>query len=276
MMSSNLNAFADPNKLLPFNTKVVANIRTEDNDPVYSKMYPFPMGASDIVSKEIKDLLKNGIIRPSSSPYNNPIWVVGKKGTDESGSPNKRLVVDFRKLNSKTIADKYPMPSISMILSNLGKASYFTTLDLKSGYHQINLAGSDREKTSFSINSEKYEFCRLPFGLKNASSIFQRAIDDVLRERIGHSCYVYEDDVIVFSKTKEEHVFHVGEVLNRLHDANMRVSRQKSQFFMESVEFLGFVVSNEGIRTSLDKVRAIKEFKKPSNVYELRSLLLRV
>ncbi|KAH8278129.1 hypothetical protein KR026_002835, partial [Drosophila bipectinata] len=152
MMSSNLDAFADPDKLLPFNTKVVAYIRTEDNEPVYSKMYPFPMGAADFVNNEIKDLLKNGIIRPSRSPYNNPIWVVGKKGTDVSGSPNKRLVIDFKKLNSKTIADKYPMPSISMILSNLGKANYFTTLDLKSGYHQINLAEGDREKTTFSVN----------------------------------------------------------------------------------------------------------------------------
>ncbi|KAH8339716.1 hypothetical protein KR074_004260, partial [Drosophila pseudoananassae] len=165
MMSSNLDAFANPDKLLPFNTKVVAYIRTEDNEPVYSKMYPFPMGAADFVNNEIKDLLKNGIIRPSRSPYNNPIWVVGKKGTDVSGSPNKRLVIDFRKLNSKTIADKYTMPSISMILSNLGKASYFTTLDLKSGYHQIDLAEGDREKTSFSVNSGKYEIFIL-FGSK--------------------------------------------------------------------------------------------------------------
>ncbi|KAH8265090.1 hypothetical protein KR044_003971, partial [Drosophila immigrans] len=122
MMFENLNAFADPDKLLPFNTKVVAYIRTEDNESVYSKIYPFPMGVADFVNREIKDLLKNGIIRP---PY------------------------------------KYPMPSISMILSNLGKASYFTTLDFKSGYHQINLAECDRERTSFSVNSGKYEFCRI-------------------------------------------------------------------------------------------------------------------
>ncbi|KAH8252073.1 hypothetical protein KR032_002658, partial [Drosophila birchii] len=198
MMSSNLNVFADPNKRLPFNTKVVACIRTENDEPVYSKMYPFPMGAADFVNKEIKDLLRNGIIRPSNSPYNNfyalstrhlslntnnnPIWVVGKKGTDASGSPNKRLVVDFRKLNSKTIADKYPMPSISMILSNLGKASYFTTLDLKSGYHQINLAEGDREKTSFSVKSGKYEFCRMfiMFGSKTRHLINFTSREDLL------------------------------------------------------------------------------------------------
>ncbi|KAH8339524.1 hypothetical protein KR059_007851, partial [Drosophila kikkawai] len=121
MMSKN----SSPNKKLPFNTNVVATIRTEDNEPVYSKLYPFPMGASDFVNREIKDILKNGIIRPSRSPYNNPIWVVGKKGIDNSGSPNKRLVVDFRKLSLKTVADRYPMPSISMILAKLGRAKFF-------------------------------------------------------------------------------------------------------------------------------------------------------
>ncbi len=202
MMTKHLKAFADPSKLLPFNSNVVATIRTEDNEPVYSKMYPFPMGAADFVNQKIKDLLKNGIIRPSRSPYNNPIWVVGKKGTDLSDAPNKRLVVDFRKFNFKTVADKYPMPSINMILSNLGKAKYFTTLDLKSGYHQIELAECDREKTSFSVNGGKYEFYRLPFGLRNASSIFQRAIDDVLWDMIGKTCYVYVNDGIVFSENE--------------------------------------------------------------------------
>ncbi|KAH8280173.1 hypothetical protein KR054_007456 [Drosophila jambulina] len=107
---------------------------------------------ADFVNNEIKELLQNGIIRPSRSPYNSPTWVVDKKGTDDNGSKKKRLVIDFRKLNERTIADRYPMPSISMILANFGKAKFFTTLDLKSGYHQIYLAEKDREKTSFSVN----------------------------------------------------------------------------------------------------------------------------
>jgi len=107
--------------------------------------------------------------------------VVDKKGVDESVNRKMRLVLDFRKLNERTIPYRYPMPNISMILGNLDKARYFTTLDLKSGYHQITLAERDREKTSFSVNGGKYEFHRLPFGLKNAASIFQRTIDDILR-----------------------------------------------------------------------------------------------
>jgi len=120
-------------------------------------------------------------------PYNNPIWVVDKKGTEEAGNRNKRLVIDFCKLNERTITDKHPMPNISMILSNLGNAHYFSTLDLKSGYHQFVLA------------ERKYEFKRLPFGLRNAASIFQRTIDDILREQIGKLCYVYVD-LIIFSQ----------------------------------------------------------------------------
>lgn len=116
------------------------------------------MGVADFVNNEIRELLKNGIIRPSRSPYNNPIWVVDKKGKDEHGNIKKRLVIDFRKLNQKTIDDKYPIPDVTVILSNLGKARYFTTLDLKSGFHQISLAEQDREKTAFSVGNGKYEF----------------------------------------------------------------------------------------------------------------------
>jgi len=129
------------------------------------------MGVSEFVNAEVKHLLANGIIKPSKSPYNNPVWVVDKKGVNQSGHKLKRMVIDFRKLNQKTTDDNYPIPSISTILSNMGEAQYFTTLDLKSGFHQIELAERDREKTAFSVNNGKYEFCRLPFGLKNAPSI---------------------------------------------------------------------------------------------------------
>lgn len=182
------------------------------------------MGAADFVNNEVKELLHNGIIRPSRSPYNNPVWVVDKKGKDEYGNSKKRLVIDFRKLNSITIDDKYPIPQIPVILSNLGKARFFTTLDLKSGFHQITLSEQDREKTAFSVGNGKYEFCRLPFGLKNAPSIFQRAIDDVLREQIGKSCYVYVDDVIIFSETEEDHVKHIEWVLGQYENFSGKIT----------------------------------------------------
>jgi len=158
-----------------------------------------------------------------------------------------------------------------MILANLGKAKFFTTLDLKSGYHQIYLAEHDREKTSFSVNGGKYDFCCLPSGLRNASSIFQRALDDVLREQIGKICYVYIDDVIIFSE--KDHVRHIDTVLKCLIDANMRVSQEKTRFFKESVEYLGFIVSQDGTKSDPKKVRAIQEYPEPDSVYKVRSFL---
>lgn len=265
--------FANPNESLPYNTNIIATIRTNSDDPVYSKLYPYPMGVADFVNTEIKDLLKNGVIRPSRSPYNNPIWVVDKKGKDEHGNMKKRLVIDFRKLNNITVDDKYPIPEVTVILSNLGKARFFTTLDLKSGFHQISLSERDREKTAFSVGNGKYEFCRLPFGLKNAPSIFQRAIDDVLREQIGKTCYVYVDDVIIFSENEEDHIKHISWVLERLFEANMRVSREKSHFFKESVEYLGFIVSRGGIKTSPEKVEAIRNYEQPTTLFNVRSFL---
>ena len=266
-------AFADPNEALPYNSDVQATIRTTDQEPVYSRSYPYPLALSGFVNKEVADLLSNGIIRPSKSPYNNPIWVVNKKGLDENGQQKRRLVIDFRKLNSKTISDRYPIPNISTILSNLGSAKYFTTLDLKSGFHQVQLSEKDREKTAFSVNNGKYEFCRLPFGLKNAPSIFQRTIDDVLREHIGKNAYVYIDDIIIYSPTKEQHLKDIDEVLQKLHDANMRVSLEKSKFLKNSVEFLGFVVSEKGIKTCPNKIKDILNYKIPKTLRGLRSFL---
>lgn len=156
----------------------------------------------------------------------------------------------------KTIDDKYPIPDIKMILSNLGKGKVFSTIDLKSGFHQILMAETDREKTAFSVSNGKYEFCRLPFGLKNAPSIFQRCIDDVLRPFIGVFLYVYMDYVIIFSDNHEDHLQHLQLVFESLYNANMRISIEKSKYFKSSVEFLGFVLSEKGIATCPNKVEA--------------------
>lgn len=153
-------------------------------------------------------------------------------------------------------------------MANLGKAKFFTALDLKSGYHQIILAERDREKTAFSVNGGKYEFCRLPFGLKSAASIFQRTIDDVLRELIGMSCYVY-----VFSENEKDHVKYVDWVLKRFLNANMRVAHEKSQFFKDSVEYLDFVVTKDRAKSDPEKMKAIREYPEPTKVFGVRSFM---
>lgn len=266
------NLFTEPNDKLTYTTKVVGEIRTNTDTPVYTRAYPYPMSLKSEVEAQIKKMLDDGIIRPSRSPYNSPVWVVAKK-PDSQGNKQYRIVIDYRKLNSVTISDRYPIPQINEVLSQLGKNQYFSVLDLKSGFHQIPLKESDIEKTAFSINNGKYEFTRLPFGLKNSPPIFQRALDDILRRHIGEICYVYIDDIVVFSKSQQEHIIHLNQIFKTLDDANMKVQLDKCHFFRNSVEFLGFIISSEGIMTNPAKVEAIAKLPYPENIKQLRSFL---
>jgi len=177
------------------------------------------MSLKDEVNKQVSELLNDGIIRPSRSPYNSPVWIVPKKA-DASGVKKYRMVIDYRKLNLVTIADKYPIPEINEVLAQLGNNKVFSVLDLKSGFHQIPLKMSDIEKTAFSVNNGKYEFTRLPFGLKNAPAIFQRALDDILHEHIGKICFIYIDDIIIFSKDDESHFKNLDIIFRTLQEAN--------------------------------------------------------
>lgn len=272
LISTYPRLFDDPNNKLSCTTVVKGEIRTTTDSPVYSKFYPYPIALKEEVENQIEDLLQNGIIRRSRSPYNSPVWIVPKK-TDASGKKKFRLVIDYRKLNSITVADRYPIPEINDVLSNLGKNNWFTVIDLKSGFHQIPLKESDMEKTAFSINHGKYEFTRLPFGLKNAPSIFQRALDDILRDYIGKICYVYIDDIIIFSQDEATHVENISKVFQTLNDAHMKVQLDKCEFFKQETEFLGFIISSKGIKTNPDKVNTIKNFPPPTTLKELRSFL---
>lgn len=264
--------FQPPDEKLPFTTRIEATIRTIDENPVYSKSYPYPQALKQEVTKQINKLLNDGIIRPSHSPYNSPVWIVPKK-LDASGQKKFRMVIDYRKINSKTISDRYPFPDTSAVLSNLGKNKYFTTLDLASGFHQIPMIEKDIEKTAFSVNNGKYEFVRLPFGLKNAPSIFQRVMDDVLREHIGKICYVYIDDVIILSETLEKHFENLKTILETLRIANFKIQPDKSEFLKKEVEFLGFIVSENGLNQMLKKIEAIQKYPEPKNLKELRAFL---
>ncbi|CAH2049166.1 unnamed protein product, partial [Iphiclides podalirius] len=153
-------------------------------------------------------MLEQGIIRPSESAWSSPIWVVPKKA-DASGKQKWRLVVDFRKLNDKTIDDKYPIPNISDVLDKLGRCQYFTTLDLASGFYQVEMLPDDISKTAFSIKHGHFEFLRMPMGLKNSPSTFQRVMDNVLRGLQNEICLVYLDDIIVFSTSLQEHIVNL-------------------------------------------------------------------
>lgn len=140
------------------------------------------------------------------------------------------MVVDFRKLNSITISDRCPIPEIAEVLSRLGSNKFFSVIELKSGWYW--------KYRLFFVNSGKYEFTRLSFGLKNAPSIFQRTLDDILRDYIGKPCYVYIDDLIIFSKNEKCYLNHLDDIFRTLDNANMKVQFDKCEFFQKEVKFL--------------------------------------
>lgn len=268
-----MNLHSRINMRLPFRTDIKAEINTIAGTPIWSKQYPYPMSVNVFVNNEIKKLLDDGIIRPSRSPYNSPIWIVPKKGTNEDGSPKLRMVIDYKKLNDQTVAVNYPIPDCNVILSNLGKAKYFSTIDLESGFHQILMKESDIGKTAFSVNNGKYEFLRMPFGLKNAPGIFQAAMDDILRDYVGKFCHVYIDDIIVFSTSLEEHSNHLFKIIGTLKEANMKISLEKSEFYKNEVEFLGYIVGYNVIKTDPRKIETIQNYPLPTTLRQLRSFL---
>lgn len=266
------DVFFDENSHLSFTHEIKHEIKTVNEIPVYTKLYRYPEIHREEVNKQVTEMLKQGIIRHSDSPYSAPIWVVPKK-MDASGQQKWRIVVDYRKLNNVTIDDKFPIPNIDSILDKLGRAMYFTTLDLAKGYHQVEIAEQDIKKTAFSTDNGHYEFTRMPFGLKNAPSTFQRLMNSVLKEYIGKICYVYLDDVIIFSTSKEEHFDSIQKILKRFQEANLKVQVDKSEFMKQETEFLGHIVTTNGVKPNPNKVEAIVKFPIPRTNKEIKSFL---
>lgn len=257
---------------LTFTNKIKHQIRTTDDIPIYTKSYRYPYIHKEEVRHQITDMLNQGIIRPSFSPWSSPIWVVPKK-RDASGKQKWRLVIDYRKLNEKTISDRYPIPNITEILDKLGKCNYFSTLDLASGFHQLEMDPRDIEKTAFTVEGGHFEYVRMPFGLKNAPSTFQRVMDNVLKELQGTVCLVYLDDIIVYSTSLQEHVENLKKVFQKLREANLKVQIDKSEFLRKEIDFLGHVVTTEGIKPNPAKIHVIKEFPIPKSQKEIKSFL---
>lgn len=183
---------------LSFTNEVKHKIRTVNEDPINIKAYRLPPTQTDEIRRQVDKMLKDDVIRESNSPWSAPVHLVPKK-LDASGQQKWRMVVDYRRLNEITVDDKYPLPNINDLFDKLGKSMYFSTLDLASGYHQLQVQEEDRQKTAFTTPFGLYEFNRMPFGLKTAPATFQRAMDNVLRGLQGLHCLVYLDDVIIFS-----------------------------------------------------------------------------
>lgn len=198
--------------------------------PINERPYRLPIRHKQEINKQIEELVENQIIVPSKSPWNAPLLVVPKK-PDNEGKIKYRVCVDFRKLNSISTGDAYPLPNIADILDQLGKSKYYTTLDLAQGYYQVKMHPDHQEKTAFSTDTGHYEFTRVPFGLKGAPATFQRLMNNVLMGITGIKALVYLDNIIVYAASIVEHEKKLTEVFDRIRQFNLKLQPAKC-FFM--------------------------------------------
>ncbi|KAJ9565973.1 hypothetical protein OSB04_001939 [Centaurea solstitialis] len=219
------------------------------------------------LSRQLQELPEKGFIRPSSSPWGAPILFVKKK--DDS----HRMCVDYRELNKVTIKNRYPLPRIDDLFDQLQGAAWFSKIDLRSGYHQLKVKEADVHKTAFRTRYGHYEFLVMPFGLTNAPAAFMDLMNRVCRPMLDRSVIVFIDDILIYSKTKEEHVAHLREVLEVLRREQLYAKFSKCAFWLQAVQFLGHLVNREGIKVDPSKIEAVMSWEVPKNPSEIRSFL---
>ena len=267
LLNEHEQLFVSDNKELTRTNITQATLNTAGSQPIKQRPYKNPLALQNKLDDQLNEMLEAGIISPSCSPWSSPVVVVPKK----DGS--QRICIDYRKLNQTLVKDSFPLPRIEDLFATLGKARFFSCLDLKSSYWQIEMAPQDREKTAFCTRTQLLEFNVLPFGICSAPSLFQRAISKVLHGVEGKFAVAYLDDILVFSRTYEEHLKHIEDVFNRLGAANFSLNKSKCHFVKAEIDYLGHVISSNGIRPNPEKVRAIQTLDPPTNVKGVRSFL---
>jgi hypothetical protein len=233
-------------------------------NPPYSPLYNLSMIELAALREYINEYLARGWIRRSRSPAGAPILFAKKK----DGA--LRLCVDYRGLNKLTVKNRHPLPLISESLDRLSHAKWFTRLDIRDAYHRIRVRGGDEWKTAFRTRYGHFEYTVMPFGLTNAPAQFQEYINSALIGLVDVTCIVYLDDILIYSNTEEEHIGHVREVLERLRQNKLFVKLSKCEFHTSRTEFLGYIVSPEGITIDPERVKTIQEWPEPKTIREIR------
>jgi hypothetical protein len=230
---------------------------------------PYRMSMPELVELklQLKEMMDKGYIRPSVSPWGAPVLFVKKKdGT-------LRLCIDYRLLNKVTIKNKYPLPRIDDLFDQLGGASVFSKIDLRSGYHQVRIKGEDIHKTTFWTQYGHYEFVVVPFGLTNGPATFMCLMNNVLSKFLDKFVLVFIDDILIYSKNREEHEEHLRLVLQVLREHQLYAKFSKCDFFQKQIHYLGHVMSKEGVAVDPDKIRYIMEWPTPKDVSDIRSFM---
>ena len=236
-------------------------------EPPHRAPYKMSTQALDKLKTQLKELTEHGYIQPSVSPFGASVLFVPKK----NGS--LRMCVDYRALNKATVRNRYPLPRIEELLDRLGDAKVFTKIDLRSGYHQIRVHPDDVPKTAFKTRYGHFEFLVLPFGLTNAPATFMHLMHSIFREHLDTFVIIFLDDILVYSRSLEEHKTHVRQALEILRKHKLYAKMTKCSFFQQEVEYLGHIVGSDGVKPDPAKIKAIKEWKQPENLKELRSFL---
>ena len=240
-------------------------ISLNDPTPFKDPYRRIPPAIFEEVRQHLKEMLDAGAIRESQSPYSTNIVLVRKNDN------SLRFCIDFRKLNSRTITDAYSLPMIEETIDSLSGSKYFSKLDLRSGYWQVGIKEADKHKTAFSAGQLGFFECnRMAFGLTNAPATFKRRMERCMGELHLKECFIYLDDIIIFSKTFDEHIKRLENVFKQLEHHGLKLKTSKCEFFKYKMQYFGHIVS---VQTDPDKIAALKDWPAPSNIKELRSFL---
>lgn len=262
------HVFASHTWDIGFSPHMYAEIKLNDQTPIYTRQYPFSHGENELIDKFVQELLHHGIIKPCISPFNSPILLVPKRDTTEM-----RSVVNYSRICQNTVRRPYPLPRLDDVLNSLHGKSIFSSVDILKSFHHIPLTKSSQRFTAFTNRHNQYCFQRLPLGHQSGSSELCRSLDFALQGLLHTFISTYIDDILIYSSTFEQHLSHLRQLFERMRLYGFKLSPKKCRFGVPECKFLGFIVSGKGIRPDKSFVQSIQNMPVPRTVKDVRKFM---